>query len=135
MTTERRALLLAWSVPAAILLAAALWLLPLADASAAARALVDDEIGNWVVLAIWLPLAVALAVVSQAVRRSGRPLGPVWPVLQGILLVAGLLWSLPPLLVDAGPVEAVASAAVHFVLPVVVLPLSAVTGLVVFLRA
>jgi hypothetical protein len=127
--------LLAWCVPVAVLLASLVWLVPLAGRSAASRTLVDEAIGNWVVLAIWLTLSCSLAIVSTMLRRTGRTLGGAWAVLQVVLLAAGVVWSLPPIVVGAAGLEAIVAGAVHLVLPVVVLVLSAAQGVVLFVRA
>lgn len=125
-----------WLLPLGVLAVALLWLLPLASRSGAARALTDDAIGNWVLLGIWLIWSASLAVVASSLQRAGRPLGRAWAVVQAALLVLVVVWALPPVLLGAPvPLEATASFAAHFVLPVVALALSALQGLLLFLRA
>ena len=128
--------MLAWLLPLTVLGVALLWFLPFASRSAAARALTDDALGNWVVLLIWLIWTVSLAMVASSLQRAGRPLGRPWAAVQSVLLLLVLVEALPPLLLRApAPLEAGSSYAVHFVLPVVALALSALQGLLLFLRA
>jgi hypothetical protein len=132
----RRTVVLSWLLPAGVLAVGLLWLLPLAVRGAAARVLVDDAIGNWVVLGIWLVWATSLAAVASTLERGGRSVGTPWAVVQVALLIAVAVWALPPVLLAApGSAEQVTTALVHLLLPVLVLALSAAQGLLLFLRA
>ena len=128
---------LPWALPLGVLGVALLWSVPFASRSGAARALVDEAIGNWVLLVIWLVWSTSLAMVASSLERADRSLGRGWTVVQAGLLLLVVVWALPPVLLAAPtPLEASASFAAHFVLlPVLALALSALQALVLFFRA
>lgn len=131
-----RATAFPWALPLGVLAVALLWFVPFAGRSSADRALTDDALGNWVILAIWLVWSASLAMVASSLERAGRSLGRGWVVVQAALLLLVAVWALPPLLLAApASLEASASSAAHLVLPVVALALSALQAVLLFFRA
>ena len=123
-------------MPVGVLGVALLWAVPFASAGAAAQALTDVALGNWVLLLIWLVWSTSLAMAATWVQRAGRPLGRGWTVVQTALLLVVLVWALPPVLLAApAPLQLAASVAAHVVLPVAALLLSMLQALLLFLHA
>jgi hypothetical protein len=123
-------------VPVGVLGVALLWSVPFASGGAAARAVTDVALGNWVLLLIWMVWSTSLAMAATWVQRAGRPLGRGWTVVQTALLLVVLVWALPPVLLAApAPLQLAASVAAHVVLPVAALLLSMLQALLLFLHA
>ena len=124
------------AVPVGVALGALAWLIPVAVGGPAYRDLAYEAAGVLITQLIWFVWSMPLAVFSTSVARTRGALGPMWTVLQAVLVLDVAARAAPPLLVALPPVVGVlTSSPALLIIPVLALLVSALQGIVLFLRA